>query len=74
MTLHICREEMREVVRQADGERFCFVCRKRRAFLYVVDTPVGMSYYGPTPRIECATCGTIDGDMFPGRAREWLDQ
>lgn len=73
MALVICREEMYEVKRRPDGERFCFKCRKRREFLCIVDAPVGMSYYGPTTRIECVECKTIDGDMFPGQEREWLD-
>jgi hypothetical protein len=74
VTLHICREELREVVRRSAGERFCFQCRKRRDFLYIVRAPVDeLSYYGPTPRIECKTCKAIDGDLFPGREREWRD-
>ena len=73
MTIHICGEETREVARRPEGERFCFICRTRRAFLRIVDAPVGMSYYGPSTRIECGTCATIDGDLFPGREREWLD-
>jgi hypothetical protein len=73
MTIHICREEMREVSRRSDGERFCFSCRTRREFLYIVDAPVGMSCYGPSSRIECETCSTVDGDVFPGREREWMD-
>lgn len=68
----ICHEEMREVVRRPDGEpRWCFRCRKVRVFEYVVLAPVGISYYGPTPAIECGTCHLMDGDLFPGRSREW---
>lgn len=73
MAIIICGEEMREVRRENNGERWCFHCRKRREFLYIVDAPVGMSYYGPTPRIECGTCKAIDGDLFPGTEREWED-
>lgn len=73
-TVHVCREELQEVVRKPHGKpRHCFHCRKTGEFLYVVEAPVGLSYYGPTPRVECATCGTIDGDLFPGRGREWED-
>ena len=73
MTVHICRAELEEIVRGPDGERYCFKCRKNRTFLYVVRAPVGLSYYGPTPHVECAFCGTIDGDCFPGSEREWED-
>jgi hypothetical protein len=67
-----CGDEMREVRRERDGgERWCFVERKRRAFDLVVTAPVGPSYYGPNPSIRCASCGTTDADLFPGRVREW---
>lgn len=70
----ICGEQLNEVVRRADGaERWCFRCRAIRRFEYVVLAPVEPSYYGPTPRIECATCHLIDGDLFPGRYREWSE-
>jgi hypothetical protein len=70
--LVICREEMREVRRERDGdERWCFVERKRRTFNLVITAPVGLSYYGPNPSIRCASCGTSDADLFPGRIREW---
>jgi hypothetical protein len=72
VSVHICSgPKMQEVVRRADGERWCFTCRKRRDFLFIVDAPIELSYYGPTPHIECATCGKWDGDCFPGTAREW---
>lgn len=68
----ICHEEMREVSRERDGDkRWCFVERKRTAFDLVITTPVGPSWYGPNPSIECASCGTSDADLFPGRVREW---
>lgn len=62
-----------EVFRHADGERWCFVCRARRAFDYVVQAPVGLSWYGPNQRIVCTSCQTTDGDCFPGTEREWTD-
>lgn len=71
----VCGELLEEVVRRTHGEtRYCFSCRAKRRFEYVVLAPVELSYYGPTPRIECATCHVIDGDLFPGREREWGDQ
>jgi hypothetical protein len=73
----ICGDRMEETHRRPDGERWCFVCRKRTAFDYVVMMPVidreNPSYYGPTSSIECATCHTDDSDLFPGREREWVD-
>lgn len=70
----ICREPMEEYSRTPDGdERWCFVCRKRTTFERVIDTPTGMSYYGPTIRIECTRNHHTDGDMFPGGYRTWGD-
>lgn len=63
---------MVEVKRVPDGEeRWCFRCRKRSLFEFVVDAPTEISYYGPNPRIECVGGHHEDGDMFPGRFREW---
>jgi hypothetical protein len=71
----ICGEKLEEVVRRPNGEkRWCFQCRSRRAFEYVVMAPVELSYYGPTPSIRCAHCGHTDSDLFPGRMREWEDE
>lgn len=70
--LHINREWMREVRRESEGVRWCFGCRKRREFFFVVTEPVRrLSYYGPNPSIRCGTCDLVDGDLFPGRSREW---
>jgi len=68
----ICGDGMREVVRRSDGgPRWCFRCRKVRAFVFRVMSPGRMSYYGPVPSIRCGTCELLDGDLFPGRFREW---
>lgn len=70
----VCYEPMEEIVRKSDGDpRWCFYCRKRREFLYVVTRPTGESYYGPNPSVTCSVCDTTDGDCFPGRYREWLE-
>lgn len=71
----ICGEEMMEVRCKRDGSnRWCFRCRARRRFNAVVHAPVDpMSYYGPTPSIRCATCDLVDGDLWPGRGREWVE-
>lgn len=67
----ICSESYKIIRDDSDGERWCFQCRKRREFRFKVTTPVDpMSYYGPSPSIECGTCGLVNGDLFPGRERE----
>jgi hypothetical protein len=68
--LHILRTPMKEIHREEIGERWCFVCRKRVQFLYLVHATVEPSYYDPNPSIECER-GHSDGDLFPGRIREW---
>ena len=70
----ICREDMETIVDQPylDGEpRWCFTCRKRLPFRFIMQRPVEISYYGPSPSVRCTGCGAIDGDCFPGSCREW---
>ena len=63
---------MKEVVRRRNGEsRYCFKCRTKREFLYIVMTPTEPDYYGPVADIRCGACNTSDGDLFPGHQREW---
>ncbi len=70
--IHILHTPMEEVSQRPDGgERWCFVCRRRRTFELVVTAPVELSYYGPTAAIRCSSCNVVDGDLFPGRQREW---
>lgn len=70
----ICRPgAIEEIVRDEIETRWCFVCRARRMFVYVVAREVGPSWYEPNQSIRCATSDHIDGDLFPGRAREWED-
>jgi hypothetical protein len=71
MSIHILHMPMEEVDRRSEGERWCFRCRKRREFEYVISAPIGLTYYGPTEQVECTHCGMIDGDLFPGYGREW---
>lgn len=61
-----------EKVRKPDGEtRWCFQCRARVSFDYVYrDTPEP-TYWGGVPSIECRERGHHNGDLFPGRYREW---
>jgi hypothetical protein len=73
VSVHICYgPPMEEVRRDFDGVRWCFVCRKQRRFDFVVDAPTEPSYYGPNAGIECEN-GHTDGDLFPGRVREWSE-
>ena len=71
-TVHISHgPEMREVKRESKGEKWCFHCRKRREFWFIVTAPAEPSYYGPNADIRCGHCNTSDGDFFPGHEREW---
>lgn len=69
----ICYGPRMEVMTdEKDGDdRWCFRCRKVREFRFTVLRPVERSYYGPSPSVRCATCDLSDGDLFPGRYREW---
>ncbi len=71
-------EPLEETFRRPDGDvRWCFECRARRQFVYIVmspiqpDDPEDWSYYGPSASIRCETCDTTDSDLFPGTSREW---
>lgn len=63
---------MEEVERTSEGVKWCFHCRNRQEFFYIVTAPVEPSYYGPTMGVHCGRCKTSDGDMFPGGYREWV--
>ena len=72
----ICGPSGWEIIHdEADGERWCFKCRKRREFRYIVgrDPDYMNDYYGPSAHVECSVCKTTDGDCFPGWSREWED-
>ena len=69
--LTICGTRMVEHSRRSEGIKWCFACRKRVEFHYIVMAPNGFSYYGPHAVIKCANCNTTDGDLFPGWQREW---
>lgn len=75
--VHILRTPMKEVAAFSEGERYCFVCRKRRIFMQIVTMPRPQKnsdtwmYYGPTRHIECIKCGTRDSDCFPGTCWEY---
>ena len=61
---------MKEIRRDDLGERWCFRCRKRCPFTFTVSAPVEPSNYGPSASVSCDR-GHDDGDLFPGRYREW---
>jgi hypothetical protein len=68
---HIHRVPTHPVSTRSEGERWCFVCRKRVEFTRTVHVPDELySYYGPHATIECPK-GHHDGDLFPGYVREW---
>jgi hypothetical protein len=72
MSLHIHRVPTHLVSSKPDGQpRWCFYCRKRVNFIREIHAPDDkMSYYGPHAVIRCDH-GHHDGDLFPGRFREW---
>lgn len=71
MDAYICRgPRMEEVHRESRGDRWCFRCRRRTEFFYVVTAPMEMSYYGPNPSIRCQQ-DHVDGDIGFGGSREW---
>jgi hypothetical protein len=76
---HMLITPMEEVRREWDGKdvRWCFGCRSRQLFEYVVTAPICITgeeagcWYEPTHSIECSNCLLEDGDLFPGRMRCW---
>jgi hypothetical protein len=68
--VHVLRTPMTEYSRTPMGERWCFRCRKRRNFSWVVLVPTDSpSYYSPTAHMVCETCREKDTDLFPGWER-----
>jgi hypothetical protein len=67
----ICGTRMREDSRRLYGRRWCFHCRVRHDFDWVVMVPDGLSYYGPHAEIQGPTSQCTD--LFPGWSREWVE-
>ncbi len=67
----ICGTDMKEVSRESEGIKWCFHCRTRHEFWWVVSSPTGFSYYGPTASIKGIGQGCTD--LFPGWYREAPD-
>ena len=65
----ICGTTMKEHSRRSEGVKWCFHCRKRHEFFWVVMVPDGLSYYGPEARMGGIASGCTD--LFPGWTREW---
>lgn len=64
----ICGTRMIEHSRRSEGDRWCFHCRKRHEFFWVVMVPDGLSYYGPTAHMDGVRPDCTD--LFPGCYRE----
>lgn len=62
---------MRVASRKSLGIKWCFRCRNRREFQHIIKTPTTPGYWGLAATVECGHCGAVDGDLFPGQAREW---
>ena len=68
----ICRTRMKEHSRRSEGEKWCFTCRKRHEFWWVVDVPDGFSCYGPNVYMKGTTNRCTD--LFPGWVREPIEE
>lgn len=69
--LAICGTRMEEYSRSSVGEKWCFHCRRRHEFWWVVSAPAGISYYGPSADMKGVKSGC--SDLFPGWSREGGD-
>lgn len=68
----ICGTDMKEHSRRPEGVMWCFRCRTRHEFWWVVMTPVDQfSYYGPSAHM--AGVGPDCTDLFPGWVREAVE-
>ena len=66
---------MREAHRDPMGLKWCFKCRYRHEFTWIVMAPVVdwddeasvyAAMWGPTAHSECGGCGKHGGELFPG--------
>ena len=65
----ICGTRMIEYSRETMGINWCFHCRTRHEFWLVIEVPDGISYYGPSARVEGTDRKCTD--LFPGWSREY---
>ena len=70
--LSICGTTDEETHRKPWGVRWCFHCRTRHEFWWVVYSPIGLSYYGPRGAVEGVKPDC--SDLFPGWYREWSEE
>jgi len=67
----MCGTAMKEFSRRSEGVKWCFWCRSRHEFFWVVSVPDGDSYYGPTAGMEGLTSNC--SDLFPGWIRQGIE-
>lgn len=69
--INICRPGKTEVIKTTPREiKWCFVCRKCVEFTDYLIAEIEPLYYDPWWRRTCPR-GHDDGDLFPGRYREY---
>lgn len=77
----LCRgPEMKEQHRDPMGVKWCFKCRGRHEFTWIVMAPVidwndegsiAAAMWGPTAHSECGGCHQPAGELFPGWEYRW---
>lgn len=60
-----------EVWRVQHRTAFCFHCRKDTTHFQTLVEKTTPTYWGPTSKVVCGDCGSIDGDIFPGKDRNY---
>ena len=77
--------KMKEHSREPMGVRWCFKCRSRNEFHWVLmvaeieydeDGSISSSMYmaEPSAHSECSGCKRRDGQLFPGWVYRWEDE
>ena len=79
----VCRgPRMKEASRKSMGVRWCFKCRGRHEFEWIVlmpvidwddDASIAAAMWGPTAHSECGGCKRQAGELFPGWSYRWED-
>lgn len=73
---------MEETSRTSMGVKWCFKCRGRHEFEWIVLSPVidwedeasiWAAAWGPTAYSECGGCRQSMGELFPGWSYRWDD-
>lgn len=74
--------QMQESSRRSMGVKWCFKCRSRNEFAWIVMSPVidwddeasiYAAMWGPTAHSECGGCKQSAGELFPGWEYNWGD-